>query len=47
MLWDAAKTGLRGKYIAVQGYLKKQEKSQNTKSNSTPKGNRNRTAKTP
>ena len=27
-LWDAAKAVLRGKFIAVQAYLKKQEKSQ-------------------
>ena len=27
-LWDAAKAVLRGKYIAIQVYLKKQEKSQ-------------------
>ena len=27
-LWDAAKAGLRGKFIAIQTYLKKQEKSQ-------------------
>ena len=27
-LWDAAKTVLRGKFIAIQAYLKKQEKSQ-------------------
>ena len=27
-LWDAAKVDLRGKYIAIQSYLKKQEKSQ-------------------
>ena len=27
-LWDAAKTVLRGKYIAIQSYLKKQEKHQ-------------------
>ena len=27
-LWDAAKTVLRGKYIAIQAYLQKQEKSQ-------------------
>ena len=26
--WDAAKTVLRGKFIAVQSYLKKQEKHQ-------------------
>ena len=27
-LWDAAKAFLRGKFIAIQAYLKKQEKSQ-------------------
>ena len=27
-LWDEAKTLLRGKFIAIQAYLKKQEKSQ-------------------
>ena len=27
-LWDAAKAVVRGKYIAIQAYLKKQEKSQ-------------------
>ena len=27
-LWDAAKEVLRGKFIAMQSYLKKQEKSQ-------------------
>ena len=27
-LWDAAKAVLRGKYIAIQSYLRKQEKSQ-------------------
>ena len=27
-LWDAAKAGLRGKFIAIQAYLKKQEKPQ-------------------
>ena len=27
-LWDAAKAGLRGKFIAIQSYLKKQEPSQ-------------------
>ena len=26
--WDAVKAFLRGKYIAIQSYLKKQEKSQ-------------------
>ena len=38
-LWDAAKAVLRGKFIAIQAYLKKQEKSQ---SNVTPKGTRER-----
>ena len=28
MLWNAAKAVLRGKYIAIQAYLKKLEKSQ-------------------
>ena len=27
-LWDAAKAFLRGKFIAIQAYLRKQEKSQ-------------------
>ena len=27
-LWDAAKTVLRGKFMAIQSYLKKQEKYQ-------------------
>ena len=27
-LWDAAKAVIRGKFIAIQSYLKKQEKSQ-------------------
>ena len=27
-LWDTVKTVLRGKFIAIQAYLKKQEKSQ-------------------
>ena len=27
-LWDAAKAVLRGKFTAIQSYLKKQEKSQ-------------------
>ena len=29
-LWDAAKVVLNGKFIAIQAYLKKQEKSQTT-----------------
>ena len=27
-LWDSVKTVLRGRFIAIQAYLKKQEKSQ-------------------
>ena len=27
-LWDTAKAALRGKFIAIQSYLSKQEKSQ-------------------
>ena len=27
-LWDAAKAVLKGKFIAIQSYLKKQEKNQ-------------------
>ena len=27
-LWDAAKAGLRGNFIAIQAFLRKQEKSQ-------------------
>ena len=27
-LWDAAKAALRGKFIAIQSYLRKQEKSE-------------------
>jgi len=27
-LWDAAKEDLRGKYIAIQAFLKKQESSE-------------------
>ena len=37
-LWDAAKAVLRGKFTAIQFYLKKQEKISNNQSNLTPKG---------
>ena len=30
-LWDAGKAVLRGKFIAIQSYLRKQEKSQKNK----------------
>ena len=36
-LWDVAKAVLRGKFIAIQSYFKKQEKSLNTQPNLTPK----------
>ena len=35
-LWDVAKAVLRGKYIAIQAYLKQQEVS-NSQPNPTPK----------
>ena len=38
-LWDTVKAVLRGKFIAIQAYLKKQEKSQ-INNNSTPKATR-------
>ena len=41
-LWDAAKAGLRRKFIAIQPYLKKQEKQPNF----TPKTTRKRRRKT-
>ena len=34
-LWDSVKAVLRGRFIAIQAYFKKQEKSQ--KNTSTPK----------
>ena len=36
-LWDTVKAVLRGRFIAIQTYLKKQEKTQ---INSTPKATR-------
>ena len=36
-LWDAAKAVLRGKFIAIQSYLKNTRKTSNRKPNSTPK----------
>ena len=44
-LWDSVKALLRGRYIAIQAYLKKQEKKSNknsNKSNFTPKATRKR-----
>ena len=39
-LWDTVKAVLRGKCIAMQAYLKKQEKKSNKQPNSTPKATR-------
>ena len=36
-LWGTVKAVLRGRFIALQAYLKKQEKSQIKKPSSTPK----------
>ena len=44
-LWDAAKAVLRGKFIAIQAYIKKQETSQINNLNLTPKGTRERRTK--
>ena len=40
--WDAAKAVLRGKFIAIQSYLKKQGNFSNKQSNLTPKETRER-----
>ena len=39
-LWDTVKVVLRGRFIALQAYLKKQEKKSNKWPNSTPKATR-------
>ena len=39
-LWDTVKAVLRGKFIAIQAYLKKQEKKSNKQPNSIPKATR-------
>ena len=36
-LWDAVKAVLRGKFIAIQSYLKKTRKTLNRQPNFTPK----------
>ena len=45
-LWDAAKAVLRGKFIAIQSYLKKQEKQPNFTPKTTRKRRRTTTTKT-
>ena len=44
-LWDRAKAVLRGKYIVIQAFLKKQERSQIHNLTLTPKGAGERTTK--
>ena len=46
-LWDAAKAVLRGKFIAIQAYLKKQKNISNKHLNLTPKAIRERRTKIP
>ena len=41
-LWDEAKAVLRGKFIAIEPYLKKQEKTSNRQPNFKPKRTRKR-----
>ena len=41
-LWDSVKAVLRGRSIAIQAYLKKQERHQVKKPNFTPKTTRKR-----
>ena len=45
-LWDAAKAVLRGKFIAIQSYFKKQEKQPNFTPKTTRKRRRTTTTKT-
>ena len=46
-LWDSIKTVLRGRFIAIQAYLKKQERNQINNLNSTPKATRKRRTEAP
>ena len=46
-LWDTVKAVLRGRFIAIQAYLKKQEKKSNKEPNSTPKAARKRRNEAP
>jgi len=46
-LWDIAKAVLRGNFIAIQSYLKKQEKTLNRQPNFTPKTTGKRRTKIP
>lgn len=42
-LWDAAKAVLRGRFIAINSYIKNKERSQIKQSNFIHKGHRKRT----
>ena len=44
-LWDAAKTVLRGKFIAIKSYPKKQEKQPNFTPKTTRKRRKKKTPK--
>ena len=44
-LWDVAKAVLRGKFLALQSYLKKQQKISYKHCNLTPKAIRERNTK--
>ena len=44
-LWDTAKALLTGKFIAIQSYIKKQEKTSNRQSKFTPKTTEKRRTK--
>ena len=45
-LWDAAKAVLRGNFIAIQSYLRKQKKKSQGNNLRLPKATRERTKKT-
>ena len=46
-IWDAAKAVLRGKFIAIQSYLTKQEKTSNRQPSFMPKTTGKRRTKNP
>ena len=46
-LWDSVKAVLRGRFIAIQAYLKKQERNQINNLNYTPKATRKRRNEAP
>ena len=46
-LWDRVKAVLRGKFIAIKSYLRKQQKSQIKQPNKQPKAIRERRTKKP